>query len=150
MDQLALKLTACVLFFDQEPILDPSLDHHALADQEFRPDLMALDDSGFVSLWVECGRTTSHKLDKLTRRYPSAKIVVLKASEAEGRRLRREVEKRLDRHRLLQIWAWPPADFALWRGALSQENICIVGETSGRSMNLTVNSTPLAADLLSV
>src|SRR6267142_331465 len=74
---VALKLAAYVLFFDLNPQTDISSRHPAISQQEFRPDLLALDESGAIKLWVECGNVTTHKLDKLIRRYRDARIVVL-------------------------------------------------------------------------
>lgn len=146
LEHLALKLSGFLLFWDYAPLVELSLKHPALAGQDFKPDLVALDGSGGISLWVECGKVALHKLDKMTRRYPSAKLVVLKATEAEARRLREDAREKLDRQELLEIWAWRQADFEAWKGAL-RENTHVLGEASGRSLNLVINETPLAADL---
>lgn len=146
LEHIALKLTAYVLFWDWEPSIELSLKHPALLGQEFKPDLVALDEAGGIRLWVECGKVALHKLDKLTRRYPSAKLVVLKASPEEGRRLREDVKDKLDRHALLEIWCWSKADFAAWSSAL-RPDVFVGGEALGRSLNLVINDTPLAADL---
>ena len=42
---LALKLAAAVLFFDADPIVDASPKTPALADFDFLPDLLGLDES---------------------------------------------------------------------------------------------------------
>ncbi len=149
LETLALKLSGYLLFWDSQPQVGVSLKHPALADQEFKPDLVAFDDTGRVALWLDCGKVALHKLDKLTRRYPSAKLVVLKASEAEGVRLREEVGHKLDRHGLLQILAWRKSDFALWRAAL-REDTHVIGDVEGRSLNLVINETPISADLVAL
>ena len=147
LEHIALRLCACVLFWDMDPSAELSSKHPALADQEFQPDCIALDDGGRIKLWVECGKVAMHKLDKLTRRYPDALLVALKAAEYEGKRLRQDVEHQVDRHSLLEIWAWPKADFAVWSKAI-KEDTYVVGEAQGRSLNLVINDVALATDLL--
>lgn len=142
---LALKLAAFVLCWAENPIVDPSAKHPALLNQEFRPDLMALDDGGGVALWVECGPTSLNKLEKLPRRFPHARFLVLKESRREGDRLRRDLTERRSRGSVT-VWSWREEDFALWAGAL-EEKTEIYGEADGRSLNLVINQTPLAADL---
>jgi uncharacterized protein YaeQ len=143
---LALKLGAFLLFWDMDPKVEMSLKHPALVGQVFKPDLMALDETGGIKLWAECGKVAMHKLDKLTRRYAAAKVVVFKPTEEEGRRLRKDVSEQLDRSDVLDIWAWPSGEFDRFRDAL-QENTHVVGETEGRSLNLVINETPLAVEL---
>lgn len=145
-DHLALKLAAYLFFWKEEPVADPSLKHPALLGQEFRPALMALNDSGEVRLWIECGHVSLNKLDKLTRRFPHARWVVLKATPEEGRRLRRDLTDKEVR-RWIDIWAWPGDSFRQWRNAV-EEKVEVFGETQEHMMNLTVNNVPLAVDLV--
>lgn len=142
---LALKLAAFVLCWENNPIVDPSAKHPALLNQEFRPDLMVLDAGGGVALWVECGPTSLNKLEKIPRRFPHARFLVIRESFREGERLRRDLNDRLRRGDVA-VWSWREEDFALWSGAL-EEKTEIFGETSGRSLNLVINRTPLAVDL---
>lgn len=142
---LALKLAAFVLCWEDNPIVDPSAKHPALLNQEFRPDLMALDAGGGVALWVECGPTSLNKLEKLPRRFPHARFLVIKENPREGERLRRDLNDRLSRG-TVAVWSWREEDFSLWKSALD-EKIEIFGESTGRSLNLVINATPLAVDL---
>jgi uncharacterized protein YaeQ len=146
LDHLALKLGAYLLFWDMEPKLDLSLKHPALLGQPFKPDVAALDATGGIALWAECGKSAMHKLDKLTRRYPAAQLVAFRATEHEGKQMRRDVDEQLERARFLKIWAWPAADFSAWKTALAEQTH-VVGEVSGRSFNLVINETPLAVEL---
>lgn len=145
-ETLALKLAAYLLFWGQDPVVDASARHPALAGQEFLPDLMALDETGAVRLWVECGSATLHKLMKLTRRLPQARIVVLKATEREARRLRSDMEDKLDRHAKVEVLAWRGDSFRDWLGALAEKTE-VYGEAGGLSLNVVVNERPLAAEL---
>ena len=78
-ENLALRIAACALFWPLEPLLELSPKHPALASVEFRPDFIALDEAGDVKMWGECGNTSMNKLQKLTKKFPGARIVVLKA-----------------------------------------------------------------------
>lgn len=147
LEHLALKLSAFLLFWGQNPKVAPSLQHPALLGQEFRPDLMGLNATGEIALWVECGTITLHKLNKLTRRHPSARLVVIKASETAARRLRADATDQVDRHARLEIWAWPTEPFLVWLRALA-ETVTVVGEARGRSLNLVINDVPLVTDIL--
>jgi len=69
-DHLLLKLAACVFFYEREPLVISSPQQHpALAGQDFAPDLITADDTNQVTFWVECAKTTLHKLDKVTKRF---------------------------------------------------------------------------------
>ena len=145
-EHLALRLAACVLFADDEPYAELSTTHPSLADQEYRPDCVALDEGGRVKLWVECGRTTANKLDKVTHRYTDARIVVLTGSEHDARMMRQVVDAKVSRSGLLEIWGFAAADFRVWLGAL-REDTYVMGEARGSSFNIVVNDVPFAADL---
>ena len=146
-DHLALRLSAFLFFWSYDPKTELSLKHPALAGQEFFPDLVALNEAGEIGLWVECGNVTLNKLDKLIRRYPHARLAVLKATEAEGRRLRRDLSDSVNRHGNVEIFAWPADPFRLWSQALA-DVVEVFGEAGPTSLNLVINDTPLVADLI--
>ncbi|MFA6002779.1 MAG: YaeQ family protein [Elusimicrobiota bacterium] len=145
-EHLALKLAAYILFWDQEPILDAGVKTPALADYEFLPDLVALDDGGGIKLWVECGSTTMHKLMKLTRRVPQGRIVVIKETEREALRLRKDLKEQLDRESRVEIMAWPGTLFQEWT-AWVHEKTEVYGECGGLMINVVVNEHPIVAEL---
>jgi hypothetical protein len=145
-DHVALRLAAFALFWTSEPKMELSPSHPALDSVEFRPDFLALNDAGEIVLWGECGNTSLNKLDKLTRRFPSARIVALRASEPEGKRMRADVDDAVDRNGRIEILAFRAEDFILWRNAV-EEKIELFGESNERSFNLVINHTPLACDL---
>jgi uncharacterized protein YaeQ len=147
-EHLALKLSGFLLFWADQPIVSPSLQHPALSAQEFRPDLMGLNVAGEISLWVECGTVTIHKMNKLVKRYPSARLVVIKSNEHDGRRLREDMNDKVERSERVEVWSWPAADFAAWSRAIGEVSTA-VGEASGRSLNLVLNDVPFATDLVS-
>lgn len=147
-DNLALRLAACALFWPLEPQLEISPKHPALATVEFRPDFIALDEAGDVKLWGECGNTSMNKLDKLTRKYPGARLVVLKSDPREGAKQREDLVHDVERHAKVEVLSFQSGDFAAWRGAVD-EITEVFGDSDERTLNLVVNNTPLACHLLS-
>jgi hypothetical protein len=145
-DHLALKLAAFLLFWDQEPVVDPSIKIPALAGYEFLPDLIALDDTGACKLWVECDTATMHKMNKVTRRLPQARIVVIKPDERGAKRLRIDLQNKNEREDKIEIWSWPGDSFKEWMKALA-ERTEVYGEAGGLSINAVVNDHPFAVDL---
>ncbi len=139
-DHLAHRLAAYILFWDYAPILDASTKTPALAAFEFLPDLLAVDDAGEAALWVECGTVTLHKLTKITRRMPRARLVVMKESEREAARLREILNEQFDRPEKVEILAWPEKTYKQWAAAVSDKTEA-VGEASGLLMNLVMNET---------
>ncbi len=149
LDHLAMKLAAFAMFLTHEPIVEPSSDHPALLGSEYRPDLCALNVAGEVDLWVECGAVTLNKIHKVTRQFPHARIVVLKAKRHEAERLRRDMVDVVRNSDRIEIWTWPDGSFDEWKGAL-EEKTELYGEAGERTFNLVVNHTAYAVDLVSV
>lgn len=143
---MGLRLAAYLLFWDQEPVMEASAKNPALANFEFLPDLMALDEAGDIKLWVECGTTTMHKLLKLTRRLSQGRIVVMKESEREALRLREDMRAQLDRAGRVEILAWPAAVFQSWTESLFEKTE-VFGEAGGLMLNLVINERPIVAEL---
>ncbi|MBI4375273.1 MAG: YaeQ family protein [Elusimicrobia bacterium] len=146
VEHLALKLSAYLLFWKEQPILEASPKHPALMGQEFTPDLMALDETGSIKLWIECGQVTLHKLSKLIRRLPAARIVVIKPSERAAQRLRQDLSEELRRSHRVEVFGWPEPEFRHWLGALGEKTE-IYGESGGLMINAVVNETPMLAEL---
>ncbi|HAM34619.1 MAG TPA: hypothetical protein DEB40_03070 [Elusimicrobia bacterium] len=145
-EHLALKLAAYLLFWAEDPIVDAGTKNPALANYEFLPDLMALDEDGSIKLWVECGSTTMHKLKKLTRRLPRGRIVVLKETERDGQKLREDLLTQLDRQQRVEIFAWPGSLFRDWVCCLLEKTE-VYGESGGLLLNIVVNEHPFVAEL---
>lgn len=146
-DHLALKLAAYLSFWDEDPALDPRRNHPALAGQEFFPDLLGTAPDGTVRYWVECGNTAMHKLGKVVRRWPDARVVLFKENEVKAGFLRGELERALPDHTRVEVFCWPGRAFRDW-AALMSERVSVVGEASGASFNLVVNEKIYSTDLL--
>lgn len=144
---LALKLGAYLSFWDEDLTMEVGEKVPALAGQEFRPDLLGVDIAGQVSLWVECGTTAMHKVGKVVRRWPDARVAMFKENEAKGRFLREELERGLANPERVEIYCWPGRSFQDWMSLLSEKTE-IDGEAKGVGFNLVVNERIYATDLL--
>ena len=146
-EHLALKLAGYLLYWDLDPQVEISPKNPALTEFEFLPDVLALQDDGSVALWLECGKTTMNKMLKLTRRLPHSRIVVLKETEAEAQRLRRDLSDELERSQRIEILAFPEATFREWLAALVEKTE-VYGDADQTSLNLVVNERAFHADLI--
>ena len=144
-EHLAHKLAAYILFWGDEPTLDPSTKMAALANFEFMPDLIAFDASGETKLWVECGTVTRNKLTKVTRRAPNARIVVIKEQLREAEQLRKELEAQFDRPERVEIFAWPAGAYRAWLETVGPK-VEAFGEADGRMINAVVNETSVLVE----
>ena len=146
-EHLAMKLAAYLSFWDEDMALDPGTKHPALAGQEFRPALLGVDAGGQVAVWGECGNTAMHKLGKVLRRWPDARVALFKDGELKGRNARRDVDKELPDPGRVEVYCWPGTSFRDWAGLLGEKTE-VDGEAGGVGFNLVVNGQIYATDLL--
>ena len=149
IDHLAMKLAGFVMFLPMSPTVEPSSDHPALAGFDVKPDVLATDAAGDIRLWVECGEVSINKLDKVSRRLGQARIVVIKSTLPQARRLRETLNEEVRQGHRVEIWSWMPGDFETWLKAMA-EKVEIFGDAHEKSFNLVVNHTPYAVDLVTV
>jgi hypothetical protein len=145
-DHLILKLAACVLFHRQNPVIVTSPQQHpALQGQDFAPDLIHIDPSNQVRLWIECDKTTLHKLDKVTKRFRMARILMLMAHPREAQQMMETLEKEgLTR---VELWSFAEGEFKRWRSLVQDQND-IIGEATETTMNLVINGEMFVTDLI--
>lgn len=146
-DHLALKLAGYLMFLPLGPVVDPSSDHAALHDFDLKPDLVAMDAGGGITLWLECGEVSINKLDKVSRRLGNSRVVVLKRSMHQARQLRERLDEQVRQGHRVEIWTWPEGEFERWLAALNEKTE-VYGEAHEKSFNLVVNEVPYAVDLL--
>ena len=144
-EHLCLKLAAAVFFHALEPVVISSPQQHpALAGQDFAPDLLAVDLTQQVTLWVECAKTTLHKLDKATKRFRGARIVMLMARPHEAKQMAESLES--EGNDRIQVWAFPYGEFDRWKSLVREQND-IIGEATETSMNLVINNEMFMTEL---
>src|SRR5439155_25135580 len=137
-DHLAHRIAAFILFWKDQAMVDASTNTPALANFEFLPDLLAVDDAGEATLWIECGTVTLNKLTKVTRRMPRCRIVIMKENERAAKDLRRDLLDQFDRPERIEILAWPGDSYKKWAATVG-DSIEAYGEADGASINGVVN-----------
>jgi uncharacterized protein YaeQ len=143
-EHMVLKLAGAIFFFDREVSAEMGATHPALAGQEYWPDLLAADLTNQVTLWVECGKTTVHKLEKASRRFRGARIVILTALPHQARQQMEEV--RAADLKGIEAWSFREGEFKRW-SALVQERSDVIGESSETGMNLVINNETFETEL---
>lgn len=144
-DHLAHRIAAYILFWNDQATTDATTSTPALANFEFLPDLLAVDDSGAATVWIECGTVTMNKLTKVTRRMPRARIVIMKETERSAAELRKQLQDSFDRPERVEILAWPGTSYKEW-AAVVGDSIEAFGESDGRSINAVVNEKMVVVD----
>ena len=140
-----LKLAAGLFFHEWEPVVVSSPQQHpALAGQDFAPDLLAVDLTQRVTLWVECAKTTLHKLDKAVKRFRDARIFMLMAHPLEAKQMAKSLEG--EGHKRIEVWSFQQGEFARWKGLVQEKND-IIGEATETSMNLVINNEMFMTEL---
>jgi uncharacterized protein YaeQ len=144
-DHLMLKLASFIFFYSKEPLVITSPQQHsALIGQDFSPDVMTADDTGQVTLWIQCGKTTLHKLDKITKRFREARLWMLMAQPVEAKLMAASLES--EGNSRFKVWSFKYGEFARWK-TLVQEQNDIIGEATETSMNLVINSQMFMTEL---
>lgn len=144
-DHLAHRIAAFILFWNDAPTLDATTKTPALANFEFLPDLLAVNDAGEATVWIECGTVTMNKLTKVTRRMPQARIVIMKENERSAAQLRKDLDDQFDRPERIEILAWPENSYKEWAATVG-DTIEAFGEADGRTINAVVNEKMVVID----
>lgn len=142
-DHLKLKLAAVLFFARHHPTIETGATNPALASQEYYPDLMATDEGGRVTLWIECGKTTLHKLEKVSKRFRDARVLVLTAQPHQGEQQAQMVKEEGLR---VEVWTFQPGEYDRW-SQIVQERNDIIGEATETSLNLVLNEHAYMTDL---
>lgn len=143
-DHLLLKLAAAVFFHADHPTIETGPTHPALSGQDFWPDLMTVDLTGQVTLWIECGKTTLHKLEKVSKRFRQARVIVLTGDPQQAKHQAEEVET--EGLKGIQVWTFDYGEFSRWKSLAGERND-IIGEAGEATMNLVINDQPFMTEL---
>ncbi len=144
-----MKLAAFAMFLPQGPVVEPATDHPGLQGLEIRPDVCTMNEAGEIAVWIECGEVSINKLDKLARRLPETRIVVIKATKHQALQLRERLSDEVKQGARIEIWTWPEGAFQTWLASM-EDKTELFGEAHEKSFNLVVNGVPYAVDLIAV
>jgi uncharacterized protein YaeQ len=79
LDHVMLKLVAFIIFFDNNPSIETSV------DWRYTPDLVAFDGNGKLNLWVECADVSPEKIKKILHKYHNIRLVSLKITHGDAK-----------------------------------------------------------------
>ena len=100
LEHVVLKFLGWCVFYHERLAIEKKI------DDLFEPDLVLQGYDGTVHLWVECGKVSIHKLNKLTKRYPGSRIYVLLASERDARQMAEQIRKKVDKPAAIRLVAF--------------------------------------------
>jgi uncharacterized protein YaeQ len=149
LDHLAMKLAAFAMFLPDGPVVEPATDHPGLQGLDIRPDVCTTNDAGELAAWIECGEVSINKLDKLARRLPETRIIVIKSEMRQATQLRARLTDEVKHGARIEIWTWPEGTFKTWLNAM-EDKTELFGDAHEKSFNLVVNNIAYAVDLVSV
>jgi len=144
LPHLAMKILAYILYHDRRPQVEGS------AGQHFKPDLFCREGAD-VTLWVDVGDTTMHKLDKISIKNKRAEIVIIKSNEAALVAYKRTADRRIkypERVRYLTF-----SEFLVDRMAArldTRNRIEVDMDTTRRALHLMVNGFELNGRVVEV
>jgi uncharacterized protein YaeQ len=85
-EHVALKLLAFIMFIDREPHVDEDAGWH------FVPDLIARDEAGDISLWIDCGSVSMKKVDTIaTKVRDKIEFYVFRKTESDMERFYKSI-----------------------------------------------------------
>jgi uncharacterized protein YaeQ len=133
---LAMKLVAYLLFFDRRLKVEAGVDQH------YKPDLVRTDGRD-VTLWVDCGQISIHKLDKIATTNHAADIVVVKPTRRSAESHRRQAQKRVRRMERVSYVMFDDGFVDALAAALSTRT-GLHATLEGEMLEMRVNETRLA------
>lgn len=131
------KLLAYLLFADWKPRIEIKVWDDK---REYRPDVVAFNEAGDLTLWVDCGQIAVKKVDDLTRRLPHARIVIVKINRHELEGYAREARKKVKRIERVEFLAFDDEFLARLENVLVHLNAVRL-ERDGANLTLTWNGS---------
>ncbi len=143
---IVLKLLGYLLYYghgEQRPQIEVRVTNDK---RDYRPDVVAFDAEGAITLWIDCGQITLQKVDDLTRRLPHAALVVIKTTcrEMEGYAL--QAAKKVKRSANVVFLGFDPEFVPALIGGLGHNNQ-LQWQRDGERLRVTLNGTEYATTL---
>ena len=137
------KVCAYLLFREEKPQIERRLSDDK---RDYRPDVVAINEMGKVTLWVDCGQIAVRKVDDLTRLHPDARIVIVKIDRREMEGYIREAKKKVKRIERVEFLAFDDGFLAKMEPLIGHLNT-IQATFDGTTLELIWNGTPLASNV---
>ncbi len=132
-NHVVLKLMAYMLFFD------PRLKIEAGVDMHYRPDLVIPGDHGIPELWIDCGKVAVRKVESLTSKLKTTRIIIVKETLGELNQFRRLVDKKIEHADRLQYLAFEPNFVASVAGAMAKTNELTLYDVMDQVIGVALN-----------
>lgn len=127
-----MKLVSYALFYHPDLAIELSVGQH------YKPDLVRTDPAGEPVQWVDCGKITLTKLDKLTRRNRRTLIDVVKPDAYTARTYAESAAGRLSAPDRVRIWGFDPGFLEALGDGLADRS-ALVATVSGQTEHLLLD-----------
>ncbi len=88
-EHIVLKLLAYLLFYDPRLKVECSVDMH------YKPDLVIPGEHGVPELWIDCGQVAVKKVESLSAKLKSSRVIILKETKREMESFKKVIEKKV-------------------------------------------------------
>lgn len=140
---IVLKVLGCLLYYDRSPRIELRVSEDK---RDYRPDVVAFDEPGHITLWVDCGQIAVRKVDDLTRQLPDAEIVILKPTDREMESYAREAAKKVRRIERVQFFGFDATFVPALIGQIGHLNT-VRWQRDGAELRVTLNGQEFATTL---
>lgn len=95
-----MKFMSYVLLYHEDLLIEAS------ADQHYKPDLVRFNLRGEPLQWVDCGKTSIHKLDRISRKNQETLIDIVKATPGELAAYHEQARERIALPERVRYWSF--------------------------------------------
>ncbi len=99
---VVMKLLAFLLYYDPRLVIEKSVDMH------YKPDLVIPGDHGVPELWIDCGKIALKKVDTLSRKLKTSRLVIIKENKREMESFRKLIDKKVEHALRVEYLAFEP------------------------------------------
>ncbi len=101
-NHVVMKLLAYLLFYDPRLVIEKNIDMH------YKPDVVIPGDHGVPELWIDCGKIALKKVDTLSRKLKTSRLVILKETVREMESFRKLIDKKIENALRVEYLAFEP------------------------------------------
>lgn len=132
-NHIVLKVLAYLFYYD------PRLKIEGLVDMHYQPDLVIEGEHGIPELWVDCGKIAIRKVDSLTQKLRTTRIVLIKETKRELELFKKIISKKIEKGGRIEFLAFEPHFVAGIAEALERQNELTLYEVMEGVIGLALN-----------
>lgn len=99
---VVMKMLSYLIFYDPRLVIEKSIDMH------YKPDLVIPGDHGVPELWIDCGKIALKKVDTLSRKLKTSRLIVVKENQREMESFRKLIDKKVENAFHVEYLAFEP------------------------------------------